>query len=511
VNAVYLSAPYYWGAYVCFIGIFKIDAMNLINKKTSINIVIIGLGYHAKRIYLDFYLQHENVNLVGVVDLYSKKDNVEKILNDKNIVTKTLFLKNDSVSDFLKTDNHVLLNSFIKDCDCSAVIISTEPLAHFKYVIWALKNKLHILLDKPITTEIDVSINLTKAKKLYTDYLKIEKKYKKVLKDKNLIFILQAQRRFHKGFIYAKEKIKEIEDKTNCPVTSIHSFHSDGQWRLPKEIINLDYHSFNQNYGKMSHSGYHSLDISLWLCNNIKDPSKKFSSFEVYSKFNRPSDFLNQIQPKDYKFYFKNYKSNIDSDYLKNKKIEGEIDAFNSISLYNKKGALITHLTCDVVHNGFSQRGWLLPNLKDLYKGNGRVRQESYIIEQGPFQSIVINSLQSKEILKEEKKNGIGGEDHFDVYIFRNSNLFKECKSYELFQIIDKNIFKGDNYSRGHNENARRNCISEFIQSIKENKKPENQVSNFFEHKMSTMVLSSIYESGAKDFMGLNNKIIKNI
>jgi hypothetical protein len=120
-------------------------------------------------------LQHENINLVGVVDLYNKKNDVEKILKDKNINTKTLFIKNDSISDFLDPDNKILLNNFIKDCNCNAIIISTEPLAHFKYVIWALENKLHILLDKPITTEIDVSINLTKAKKLYNDYLKIEK------------------------------------------------------------------------------------------------------------------------------------------------------------------------------------------------------------------------------------------------------------------------------------------------------------------------------------------------
>ena len=474
-----------------------------------INIIIIGLGYHAKRIYLDFHLQNENVNLVGVVDLYSQKNIIENFLREKQINVKICFLKNDVISDKLDLNDKKLLNKFIKDCKCNAVIISTEPLAHFKYVVWALKNKLHILLDKPITTEIDVSVNLKKAQKLFRDYLKIEKIYKKLLENKNLIFILQAQRRFHKGFIYAKEKIKEIEEKTNCPITSIHSFHSDGQWRLPEEIININYHSFNQNYGKMSHSGYHSLDISLWLCSRIKDSSKSFNSFEVYSKFNRPSDFLNQLQPKDYKNLFGNYKSNIDGDYFKIKKIRGEIDAFNSISFYNKKGALITHLTCDVVHNGFSQRGWISPNLKDLYKGNGRVRQESYVIEQGPFQSIVINSLQSKEILKEEKRDDVGGEDNFDVHVFRNSNLFKECKPYELFQIVDKNIFQVNDYSRGHNENARRDCIIEFIKSIKENKIPENQISNFFQHKLSTKVLSSIYESGVKDLSGLNNKIIK--
>lgn len=478
----------------------------------SSNIVLIGLGHHAKRIYLDFKDTIKDAELIGIVDLESQRTNLERFLKEKNINVPILFLQNEDIGDKLNAKDQSLLDNFVKDLNCNAVIISTDPLAHLKYTLWALSRRLHILLDKPITSEINVSTKIAKARKLYKDYEKIESVYKSALKEKNVVFVLQAQRRFHSGFKYAKNKIIEIYEKTNCPVTSIQSFHSDGQWRLPDEIQDIKYHSYNQNYGKMSHSGYHSLDIAAWFCELSLGNDKRYSKFEVYSKFSRPFDFLNQIKPEDYPLFMKGFKNRNNADtYRKKLKIEGEIDAFNSISFLNSKGALITHLSSSMVHNGFSQRGWFDPNMQNLYKGNGRVRHESYIIEQGPFQCIIINSFQSHEVLKGDLDKEIGGENHFDVHIFRNSSLFDSVPPYELHQINETSSHGEMSYSRGHNEDARRRCIKEFVDSIREGRKPESQNSNFFEHKLSTKLLSAIYESAAKELKNKNSVIIKKI
>jgi len=492
---------------------YSIYTLNNMTNTKSINIVIIGLGHHAKRIYVDFKDQIKNVNLVGVVDLADNRENINEFLSKNNINVETFFITNKKTSDKLSINDEDRLNEFVKKINCHAVIISTEPLSHYKYIIWALKNNLHILLDKPITTEVNVSTDVNKAKKLFTDYKKIKSAYNKALKKKNIVFVLQAQRRFHQGFQYTKERIREIFNRTNCPVTSIQSFHSDGQWRLPDEISDIDYHSYNQNYGKMSHSGYHSLDISLWLCGIDLKSDKKYEKFEVYSKFSRPYDFLHQIRRDDYGYFFPEHKfKNTHKCFREDLKIEGEIDAFNSISLYNKDDALITHLSCSMLHNGFSQRGWCNPNMIDLYKGNGRVRHESYLIEQGPFQCIIINSFQSKEVLKNcDIKNAVGGENHFDVHVFRNSSLFKDCKPYELFHVKEDMKYNDYSYSRGNNEDARRKCIEEFIYSIKYNNPPELQKSNFFVHSLSTKILSAIYESGAKNLLNKNNIVKRKI
>jgi len=332
----------------------------------------------------------------------------------------------------------------------------------------------------------------------------LKKTYLLKLKKKNLVFILQAQRRHHKGFIKTKDLILEISKKTNCPVTSINAFHSDGQWRFPKEIVEQDYHPYNQGYGKMSHSGYHSLDTAIWFAqSSILDTNKKFNTFEVFTQATRPKDVLHQFNYNDYKNLFSDFSSkNIVSQKLTNK-TTGEIDAHSLISLLHNKFA-ITNISTHAVHNGFSQRNWISAEGRDLYKGNGRVRHESYIIEQGPFQCIIVNSFQSAEILKGDiEPHSTGGEYHYDIHVFRNNTLFPEMKAYELITMKSLNEIVDLNYSRGHQEDARRNCIEEFISAIINKTVTLNQVSNFLDHELSTHLLSSIYLSIS------SNKIIR--
>ncbi len=479
----------------------------------KINTLLIGAGYHARRIYIPDLNTNELVNLVACLDLKSQEEKIKTFLDDKKIILECYFTDNYNPSDSLDDEEIKQLEIIINTHDIKAVVISTEPLAHFKYVNWALDNNLHVLLDKPITTEIDVSVNEEKALKLYLDFKYLKEKYEEQLKTKNLVFMLQAQRRFHGGFIIVRDKIKEMTKMSNCPVTSITSFHSDGQWRFPKEIIEQDYHPYNKGYGKMSHSGYHSLDIAIWLAESSIVQNKKWDNFQLYAQFVRPSDFLSQINKEDYFKLFPDLDKNILSDeIIKNtSKVKGEIDAFTNISL--KKGdAIITNITCNTLHNGFSQRNWIDVSNRDLYKGNGRIRQESYIIEQGPFQSIIINSFQSEEILKSSlSKYEMGGEYHFDIHLFRNSRLFPNMKAYEHID-IDKIMpaLEEKGYSRGHQEEARCACNMEFFHAITENIPASSQSSNFLTHDLTTKILSSIYLSASGQNNGKHG-IIKEI
>ena len=462
-----------------------------------INILLIGCGYHAKRIYAPHLNDFDNAKVVAVYDLLSQKATIESYWKEKKFKDTNFFYSNNcKISDKLLKKEVDDLNRIVKNNKINAVVISTEPLAHFKYTKWALDNDLHILLDKPITTEIEVSTNPKKSKKLYSDYLKIKQSYLSKLKKKNLVFILQAQRRHHNGFVKTKDLILEISKKTNCPVTSINAFHSDGQWRFPKEIVEQDYHPYNQGYGKMSHSGYHSLDTAIWFAqSSILDANKKFNNFEVFAQATRPKDVLFQLNYDDYKNLFSDFGSkNIVSQELTDK-TTGEIDAHSLISLLHNKFS-ITNISTHAVHNGFSQRNWISTEGRDLYKGNGRIRHESYIIEQGPFQCIIVNSFQSAEILKGNiEPHSTGGEYHYDIHVFRNNTLFSEFNAYELITMKSLNEIKDLNYSRGHQEDARRNCIEEFISAITNKTNVSNQVSNFLDHELSTHLLSSIYLS----------------
>ncbi len=472
----------------------------------KVNTLLIGVGYHSRRIYIPILKESKHGNLVACLDLESQKENIQASLTKLGVEVPCYYTKNDKISDSLSTEELQALDVIVRTHKVEAVIISTEPLAHFKYSHWALKKGLHVLLDKPITTEIDVSTNEKAARKIFSDYTKLVKLYRRKSLNNKIVFTLQAQRRFHKGFQCAREKIKEIYKLTNCPVTSIQTFHSDGQWRFPKEIIEQSYHPYNQGYGKMSHSGYHSLDMSLWLAEGSLDENKKWDEFKVYAEFVRPKDLLAQFNIKDYLNIFPDLpvellNTNIEK---RTKKISGEVDSFANISLLKDSNS-ITNISCNCLHNGFGQRNWVSTENRDLYKGNGRVRQESYIIEQGPFQSIIINSFQSNEILKSGLPSyEVGGEHHFDVHIFRNSSLFSQLKSYERHTIKDLSPVKDLSHSVGHNEKARGYGVLEFYQSILNNVPDEKQSSGLVHHSLGTQILSSIYLSASKQYNGKN-------
>jgi predicted dehydrogenase len=472
------------------------------------NVLLIGCGYHARRIYVPYLAESRGINLCAIVDLISQKDGIEAYLKKKSLSGIDLCYTDVSdISDDLKDHEIQSLNDLIKKHDLDAVIIATEPLAHFKYAKWALGEGLHVLMDKPITTEVDVSTDVQKAKKLYADYLRLKELYTLAGQGKNIVFTLQAQRRHHKGFKRARDLVIEMAKKTDCPVTSIQAFHSDGQWRFPREILEQSYHPYNQGYGKMSHSGYHNLDTAVWFAQAAMDAidiNKSYNNFEVYAQVTRPVDFFQQLTPRDYLSLFPDIpkESLVSSNDLKamlldssGEHVTGELDAHTLIALRHDD-TTITNIGSHAVHNGFSQRNWISAQGRDLYKGNGRVRHESYIIEQGPFQCIIINSYQSQEMMKGSlDKHVVGGEYHYDIHIFRNSTLFPEYKPYELITMEEIDSILDLEYSRGHQENARRDCVDEFIQYMNKNVLPENQESNFLSHELSTQLLSALYQS----------------
>lgn len=467
------------------------------------NLLIIGVGHHARRIYIPCLINRVVDNIYGL-DLLQEKEVINNYIDKNNYPVKMYYLDGDSNLSKIEKDSLKIIDNIVKDNNINCVIISTDPLTHYKYAKWALKKGLHILMDKPTTSERNVSSNLNQAKKLISDYNKLANIYIKAKKKKHVIFSLMSQRRYHPLYKIMKEKVVEVFNETNCPITSIQTSHSDGQWRTPNEIIDLEYHGYNLGYGKCSHSGYHSMDIINWLISSTESISKKITGVEVFTSFLRPSDFLHQINYSDYGKIFSDFnKINkySDKDFLSRTKKFGEIDAFSNITFMSGKNVQAL-ASMNLIHNGFSQRGWLSSLNKDLYKGNGRVRQEQYIVEQGPFQSISLITYQSQEICeKTEDLFSIGKEFHIELHVFRNSNLFNHWKTHEVFNMRDYSEMKLFGKSRGHQEDARYAGVMDFIEAIKNNR---DTISDFLEHKKGTILLSAIYQSAIKRNLSKN-------
>jgi len=478
----------------------------------KINILLIGLGPHAKRIYYPICERDGktyNIQLVYTVDLEEKRADITKYLAEKNNTSTQVYFipPQDQTYERLSSAVKNQLNQIVRQFKIKGVIIATEPQVHKMYVAWALEQGLSVLMDKPISTHKHISTDLKIPQKLLTDYQELKTAYLSAKrKYKRVLFSLMAQRRWHSAFIKIKSLISEAFEKTNCPVTSIQTFHADGQWRLPSEIVDIDYHGYNQGFGKCSHSGYHFFDIVTWLIEAAESDEKSIDNVDISTNFLRPYDYLYQINLKDYQNIFPNFKTQ--NKYSKGELLNlfknyAEIDAFSSLA-FKHNDRIQTLANVNLAHNSYSQRGWLSAKGKDLYKGNGRLRHESHFIEQGPFQAISFISYQSKEV-DPTKMHGlydVGGEYHLDIHVFRNSNLFPKWKTYEKISIRDLNNKVMAGKSRGHQEDARRQAVQEFFKFL--NGESIIPVSDLLDHERSTKLMTGVYQSATNKFNGKN-------
>ena len=466
---------------------------------SQINIILIGLGPHAKRIYMNLFKKY-NIKLNVLVDLESKRNEIMEYLRINGFISTELFLLDDNTKDHLTLPENKAneLKELLKKHEIKYAIISTEPKAHFAYTKFFLENSINILLDKPITAPINSNHDINQTQKIKEEYEELCNLYKTMgLKTK---CIIQCQRRFHEGFIFVKNLLKEIIQKYNIPITYIDIYHSDGMWVMPNEYLSRENHPYKYGYGKLFHSGYHFIDLLTWILeiNNLTR-NKHINNAEMFCSTFNPVDALNAINNNDYKNIFntdkfekafENYETNLEN--------YGELD-FHSIINFKNNNRIITNCSLNLMQSGFSRRSWCdLP--KDIYKGNGRVRHERLNIHVGPLLNIQIHSYQAYEISDKDKplNNNVGSIEHFDIYIFRNSKIIGG-KPFEQIDIATLSE-KDKEYFCGYNEKARENCFISFLDN-------SNQDSDLLKHKASIELVSKAYEIMATKSKILNFKI----
>ena len=450
------------------------------------NIMLIGIGPHAKRIYMNLFDKYKIVPRV-IVDLKSKRKETLDYLEEKGLRNIELVFIDDSEKDALELSDK--LKKKLKELICikniKYTIVSTEPKSHFAYAKFLLENNINILMDKPITAPTEVCSNVKKAISIKEEYETLCKMYRHK-KDK-ISFKIQCQRRFHDGYIYIKQLIEETIRQYNIPITYIDIYHNDGMWNMPSEFLYRENHPYKYGYGKLFHSGYHFIDLLAWLLEanrGIKD--KTIDNAQMYVSVNNPVDFFTVFNNYDYK---KILRTNRFEEVLKNQeqfRDFGEID-FHSIINFKSKDKLITNCSLNLMQSGFSKRAWCtLP--KDTYKSNGRVRHERVNIQIGPLMNIQIHSYQAYEIKDREKmcNNSVGSVEHFDIYVFRNNELIGG-KAFEFLDIATLSD-KEKKYFIGYNEKARENCFINFLLNIDDS-------SDLLEHRASIELTEKAYET----------------
>ena len=423
------------------------------------NVALIGIGPHAKRIYLNYFKKHR-VNLALVIDLDSQKDSIKNYLIENGFKNTKIFTIDDLYKDYEHLPEKVSSNllAVCNTLEITHFIISTEPKGHFMYLEFALKNNINVLTDKPITVTKNMTSlkSIEKVRQQYYDILELAKHSKGTCK-------VMCQRQYHRGYEKIKEVLTEIVDKYQMPITNIDIFHSDGAWEMPHDL-GKENHPYKYGYGKLFHSGYHFIDL-LSDFNKINDSlggNKSIVNGDVYSTIFTPNDEMNILNIEDYKRLFK--EQEIPEFYKNNSNLEfnnyGEKDYHGLLNFYNKNGFTITTCNLNLLHNGVSRRSWI--QTKDFYKSNGRIRHERINIEVGHLLNIQVHSYQSKEICdRTDNEESVGGLEHFDIYFFNNPLInkepFKEIHLGDMYSDKEKEEFLG------YNELAREMFITNFL------------------------------------------------
>lgn len=475
------------------------------------NILLIGVGPFARRSHLPSLAVGQDRGQVGTlhgVELRGVGDTSVPYGAPPNsrLLPVTLVHPFDTTSGAtLPVAVRDTLDSLVRRHAIGAVVIATEPSAHLGYTRWALDRGLSVLLDKPLTVRPDCSVEPRQAQAMLTDVEDLLDCYQRARsRHPRLLVSVLCQRRYHPAFWRIRECIAEVAARTGCPVTSIQSFHSDGQWRLPDELAGLTYHGFNRGYGKAAHSGYHFFDIVPWLLAAGETPGKSLDRVQVYATATRPGDVLAQLDVADYERLFPGFAARnpfTQAELVQKTRQFGEVDTFVTMA-YKSGDAVMTLGSINLVHSGFSQRGQLAAPA-DLYKGNGRVRHETHIIEQGGFQAIHLHSLQTLP------RNGsaddpyaAGGQHHVEVHVFRNSAFDDRWNSHTAFDAATLTTTAGDGLAEPTQESSRRRAIDEFLDYLNGRRTRDQMTSELTSHRRSGTLMAGVYLSLAHQRTG---------
>lgn len=467
---------------------------------TKIRLALIGCGPHAKRIYLPALRALRSkfdLDLALVVELKGQLEQVKAATAIAGFLPEIFLV--DPFASQIPSEIARQLSEMAERLDVRGAIIATEPLVHRAYGDWALDRGLHILLDKPVTARANAASNLSSADGILADFDALLHKYQVQQQHAELVFMVNAQRRVHPGFQLVEQLLCEVGQLTNCPVTSLQSYHCDGQWRLPSEIVTQTYHPYCQGYGKASHSGYHIFDMMyrLFMASGV---AKRPDSMEIVSSFVQPNGFIKQLTETDYRILFGN-------DYDRTKRWSdfelrelyadfGEIDVSGIVTLKHHEDT-VANLSVNLLHNGFAKRTWLVPGT-DLYKGNGRVKHEHHSIQQGPFQNIQIHSYQSSDQHNDtgEVQDELGGNNHFDIHVFRNPLVARDNSALRIYKWADILAeMKLGHVGLLSSEFAKHRITEQFVSYLAGAVSKADLPSLIEDHRVPMQIMSGLYRS----------------
>jgi predicted dehydrogenase len=471
------------------------------------NVALIGLGPHARKIYYPYLekrlSEKKDIILRLVIELDINRKLIDDYVSSRKLKPeKIIYLDARTQISPNKIDPEV--KRLLRTLKITHAILATDPKSHKVYLEECIRQKVPILTDKPITAPADLmpdprftedANKYAAAHKIKADVFELVELTRRNPGSRVLVMV---QKRQHEGYAFLQEKLDEIIKCYKIPITYIQIHHSDGMWNMPTEFRDREGHPYKYGYGKLMHSGYHYLDLMHTFINlNLQVKNKRPDVINIFNQVLRPSDHYAIFNGSDYKRilglgdYTLHSNSHGDDDFI----TYGELDSYSQLQ-FLRKGKVVTTAQLSFLQSGFSQRAWThLPI--DTFKSNGRVHMESVNIHIGPLYNLQVQSyrdFQSNE--QGVASENIGGSDHFDIHIFKNSNLLGG-KPFELIKFgeIYRQRHANDESYIGPNEMPRYQLIDQLLDNLPSNSELDT-------HLTTNALMAAFYSNHAKQQFG---------
>ncbi|MDJ0933387.1 hypothetical protein [Breoghania sp.] len=116
--------------------------------------------------------------------------------------------------------------------------------------------------------------------------------------------MLNAQRPFMPVYTKIFDWVREVRQATGQVVTNITAYHADGQMRMGGELVEVGYHGYNCGNGKLSHSGYHLIDVIVRLLKIGTNVDSRPDCLLVHSSLRQPNGLVTAMPQANWQKLF---------------------------------------------------------------------------------------------------------------------------------------------------------------------------------------------------------------
>lgn len=218
-----------------------------------VTVAIIGLGSRGKDTYAKCqYILKDEMQIVAIADIIPQK--VEDVSTKYNIPKQMCFESGEKLLE--------------QDKLADAVFICTQDKQHYEHAIAALKKGYHILLEKPI------SPNLQECKQICELANKL-----------NLKVVVCHVLRYTAFY----QKIKQIIDSGKIgDIVSIQAIENVCYWHQAHSFVRGNWRNSELSSPMILQKSCHDMDILLWLANKKCKNVSSFGDLKLFKKENAP-------------------------------------------------------------------------------------------------------------------------------------------------------------------------------------------------------------------------------